>query len=111
MNKHHAVSIAALLALIILSFPLLSYAIIPFGGTVTVMIPCVGGDLLTVSTFYGPMQVFWPTGLLPYLMFSPPHPLQNLLGEVAPAPVPCFLEGTPFLVGTGFPIIFHGESN
>ena len=109
MDTHHALSLTVLVLLLILAVPALSHAQMPFGGLVVFTLPCNNGFLLTVLQFTGPQFFMWNFGELPYLMFIPPHPGQNVLGMALPAPVPCILGLHP--QGFGFPIIFHGESN
>jgi len=82
---------------------------VPFGGKVKSVQPCNNGMLLYVTVpLKGVLTFIWNTGNLPYLSHVVPHPAQVLLGRALMAPVPCTLGTT--VVGSGFPIIFHGSS-
>jgi len=108
MHKKYIATIVALLAI---SAPAVLNAQMPYGGMVTATIPCNSGGMLlyVLQPMRGITLLMWNAGELPFLMYASPHPAQNMIGEYAPATIPCVV-GTA-TVGSGFPIIFHGESN
>jgi len=101
-----------LIVFLILFFPFISYAYVPFGGIVIGQLPCtkpVPGFLLlikTPSTIVVPY--LWAVGNLRFLSYIPPHIGQHILGMALPTPVPCIAGIIP--MGVGLPIIYHGSS-
>lgn len=100
------------IALITALFPILSYAYVPFGGTVTKTLPCNTGTLLFVKTPTSVGTYMWTWGNLQYASFRPPYMSQKVLGLASPTPMPCVLGFPPAATynGAGLPIIFHGSS-
>ena len=114
MNKQHTSIIILAILLLVICFPIMFNVNIAdamamsFGGRVTSVQPCNNGLLLFVLVpLRGILPFLWTTGNLPYLTHVVPHPAQEMLGRALMAPVPCTLGTT--VVGTGFPIIYHGS--
>ena len=108
MNTKNVLIFALIVCLIVV--PFVSFAQVPFGGLVTALVPCNSGELLyvLVPPLLVPSTFMWFTGELPFPMYVAPHPGQELLGMAAITPVPCIV-GT-VSVGSGKPILYHGES-
>jgi hypothetical protein len=109
MKKHVIVLALAVILLLVPALMTRAAVPLPFGGLVTAVTPCDEGLLTYVLTpLTGVIPLMWLWGELPFLMYIPPHPGQELLGWTATVPIPCTISGIPY--NGGLPILMHGSS-
>jgi hypothetical protein len=91
-------------------FPSITHAIIhPFGGQMSVPVPCIGGGKWTVvGPPVGGPYVWFP-GTRTYLYGPPAHPGQWLLGNAGPVGF-CVVSINPPIIFEGGTMIMLGSS-
>lgn len=90
------------------SAPTQAHALVPFGGQVGAIIPCIGGSIhATVGPPVGGTYI-WTPATRTYL-FGPPAPGRWVLGNSAPPGV-CVVSINPPIFFTGLVMVIVGSS-
>lgn len=98
------------LGVVFICVPLYASAIIlPFGGQITLPIPCIGGGIWTTIGPPIPGPYVWYPGTRTYVYGPPEHPGQWLLGNAGPIGF-CVVSVYPPIVFEGGTMIMLGSS-
>lgn len=108
--KKEAKILLVLLVILFFLTPLYSAsAIIPFGGQIVTLTPCLNAVIHTIIGPPTPGEFIWAPSTRTYLYGPPSHPGQWKLGTAGP-PSLCILDYSPFVALPGLTEILLGTS-
>ncbi|MAF59293.1 MAG: hypothetical protein QF858_01310 [Candidatus Pacebacteria bacterium] len=109
--KKSTILISILFSILFLLSPFYqAEAIIPFGGMVITLTPCLNAAIHVLIGPPRPGPYIWQAGLTLTFLYGPPsHPGQWTLGRAGPVGL-CIIDYSPFVVIPGLTMLILGTS-